>query len=81
MSLDHGPREARNKARLAILVDEWGGETLRQELERKFGGALPPAGQDLVREAHGDHVGIFPQKQPGLNWLGLAVPAGRVSAG
>ena len=31
-------------------------------------------------EGHGDHVGIFPQKQPGLNCLGLAVPVGRVSS-
>ena len=42
MFRDHGPREARNKARLAFLVDEWGVETFRQELERRFGGALPP---------------------------------------
>ena len=61
MFRDHGPRDARNKARLTFLVDEWGVETLRQELERRFGGALPPAGQDLVCEGHGDHVGIFPQ--------------------
>ena len=80
MFRDHGPREARNKARLAFLVDEWGVEIFRQELERRFGGALPPAGQDLIRESYGDHVGIFPQKQPGLNCLGLAVPVGRVSA-
>ena len=76
---DHGPREARNKARLAFLVDEWGVDKFRQELELRVGRALPPAGRDVVGEGNGDHVGIFPQKQSGLNCLGLAVPVGRVS--
>ena len=50
---DHGPREARSKARLAFLVDEWGGRRFRQELESRLARALPPAGRD-ARETH-DH--------------------------
>ena len=30
---DHGPREARNKARLAFLLDDWGIPRFRQELD------------------------------------------------
>src|SRR5262249_54785776 len=43
---DHGPREARSKARLAFLVDEWGGARFRKELEAHLGRELPPAGRD-----------------------------------
>jgi hypothetical protein len=25
------------------------------------------------------HVGVFPQKQPGLNWIGVAVPVGNIT--
>jgi ferredoxin-nitrite reductase len=83
---DHGPREARNKCRLAFLVDEWGVPRFREELDRRMGYALPPAGQDVGPKdsAPGkggtDHMGIFAQKQPGLNAAGLVVPAGRISS-
>ena len=77
---DHGPREARNKCRLAFLVDEWGPERFREELERRMGRTLLPAGRDMVCDDTGtDHMGIFSQKQTGLNAAGLVVPAGRIS--
>ena len=47
---DHGPREARNKCRLAFLVDQWGPERFRAELERRMGRALLTAGRDMVRQ-------------------------------
>ena len=46
---DHGHREARNKSRLAFLVDDWGVEKFRQELERRVGHPLSPTG---VGESH-----------------------------
>ena len=77
---DHGPRAARTKARLAFLVDEWGAGKFRSALETRVGRTLPPAGRD-VRVSHcADHLGIKKQKQAGLNYLGLAVAVGRVSA-
>ncbi len=77
---DHGPREARNKCRLAFLVDEWGVPKFRAELERRMGHPLRSAGRDMVEADGGtDHMGIFAQKQPGLNAAGLVVPAGRIS--
>jgi len=75
---DHGPREARSKARLAFLVDEWGGPRFRQELEARLGRALPPAGRDARAARTTDHVGIFRQREPGLNYVGLKTPVGRV---
>ena len=77
---DHGPRAARTKARLAFLVDEWGVGKFRSALETRVGRTLPAAGRD-VRVSHGaDHLGIKKQKQAGLNYVGLAVAVGRVSA-
>jgi len=75
---DHGLREARSKARLAFLVDEWGGERFRKELEARLGRALPPAGRDARAAKSTDHIGIFRQREPGLNYVGLKTPVGRV---
>ena len=76
---DHGPREARSKSRLAFLIAEWGGERFRKELEARLGRPLPPAGRDARGEATNDHIGVFRQRQPGLNYVGLKTPVGRVS--
>ena len=76
---DHGPREARSKARLAFLVDEWGGQRFRKELEARLGRALPPAGRDARDARVTDHIGIFRQREPGLNYVGLKTPVGRVT--
>ncbi len=75
---DHGPREARNKARLAFLLEQWGTAKFRAEVERMLGRALPPAGVDARRDRSTDHVGIFRQTEHGLNYVGLAVPVGRL---
>jgi ferredoxin-nitrite reductase len=76
---DHGPREARSRARLAFLVDEWGGERFRKAVETRIGRDLPPAGRDARGTKTTDHVGIFRQRQPGLNYVGLKTPVGRVT--
>ena len=77
---DHGARELRTKARLAFLIDNWGVERFRHELERRADRPLLSAGKDQRSVKHTDHVGIFRQKQPGLNYVGLAVPVGRITA-
>jgi len=77
---DHGPRESRSKARLAFLVGEWGSEGFRKELESRLLRRLPPAGRDARGTTHNDHVGVFRQRQPGLNYVGLKTPVGRVTA-
>ncbi len=77
---DHGPRENRAQARLAFLVDEWGVERFRDEVEKLVGKTLPPAGTDARKPQEKDHVGIFRQKQRGMNYAGLKVLVGRVTA-
>lgn len=77
---DHGPRENRTQARLAFLVEEWGEERLRSEVERRIGKALPAAGVDARKSGECDHVGIFRQKQRGMNYVGLKILVGRIKA-
>jgi ferredoxin-nitrite reductase len=76
---DHGPREARSRARLAFLVEAWGGERFRKELEVRLGRPLPPAGRDARGRAATDHIGVFRQREPGLSYVGLKTPVGRVT--
>jgi nitrite reductase [NAD(P)H] large subunit len=76
---DHGAREARNRSRLAFLIDERGDAWFRRELEQRWGRPLRTAGSDQRKKQHTDHVGIYRQKQPGLNYVGLLVPVGRVT--
>jgi ferredoxin-nitrite reductase len=76
---DHGPREARSRARLAFLIEDWGAERFRKELEVRLGRPLPPAGRDARSERVADHVGVFRQRQAGLNYVGLKTPVGRVT--
>jgi ferredoxin-nitrite reductase len=76
---DHGPRESRSRARLAFLLAEWGPERFRKEVEARLGRPLPPAGRDARSPRATDHIGVFRQKQPGLNYVGLKTPVGRVT--
>jgi ferredoxin-nitrite reductase len=76
---DDGPREARARARLAFLLEEWGAERFRKELEVRLGRELPVAGRDARSGATADHLGVFRQRQPGLNYVGLKTPVGRIS--
>jgi len=79
---DHGCRESRTKARLVFLVEDWGIEKFRREIERRADRPLLQAGKDeRLSHKRTDHIGIFRQKQQGLNYVGLAVPVGRITAG
>ncbi len=77
---DHGARELRTKARLAFLVESWGVEKFRKELERRVDRPLASAGIDQRTSKHTDHVGVLRQKQAGLNYVGLTVPVGRMTS-
>jgi ferredoxin-nitrite reductase len=74
-----GNRENRWTARMRYLVQELGPEGFRAELEKRVSVGLPPAGEDLTKHYRGDHVGVHPQKESGLHYVGLSVPVGRMS--
>ncbi len=77
---DHGPRGPRQKCRLAFLIEAWGIERFRGVLEECWGRPLAPAGRDPRLPWKTDHLGVHPQKQAGLYYAGLCVPAGRITA-
>ncbi len=78
---DHGPRANRQKSRLMWMIDDWGMEKFRAEVEKFMGKPLAKAAEeDAVNWDKRDHLGIYPQKQAGLNYVGLHVPAGRMWA-
>ena len=74
-----GDRENRWTARMRYLVQELGPEGFREELEKRVDFELTPAGEDLTKRYRGDHVGVHPQKEDGLYYVGLNVPVGRMS--
>jgi ferredoxin-nitrite reductase len=76
---DNGFREARSHARLSFLIEEWGMDRFRDEVEQRLGYRLSPAGEDMRLDTTVDHVGVYRQKQPGLNYVGLLVPVGRAT--
>jgi ferredoxin-nitrite reductase len=74
-----GNRENRGLARMRYLVQELGPERFRQELATRARVELVPAGEDLTRRYRGDHVGVHPQKEAGLFYVGCSVPVGRMN--
>lgn len=78
---DFGPRANRQKSRLMWLIDEWGIEKFRSEVERQFGRTLATAAlEDEIDSRKRDHIGVYPQQQPGMNYVGLHIPVGRLYA-
>ncbi|MEX2446779.1 MAG: ferredoxin--nitrite reductase [Dehalococcoidia bacterium] len=77
---DHGPREKRTQARLKWLIEEWGEPRLREAVEVEMGRPLVRAGRDERLRVAGDHLGVHSQRQPGLSYVGLHVPVGRIAA-
>ncbi|MGA2521557.1 MAG: ferredoxin--nitrite reductase [Acidimicrobiales bacterium] len=74
-----GNRENRGLARMRYLVQELGAEQFRAELAARTRLELHPAGEELTTRYRGDHVGVHPQRQPGLSYVGCSVPVGRMS--
>ncbi len=78
---NHGLRANRQKSRLMWLIDEWGIEKFRSEVEQHIGHSLRTAAlKDEILWDKRDHIGVYAQKQPGLNYVGLHVPVGRLFA-
>jgi sulfite reductase (ferredoxin) len=76
---DYGYRRLRSKARLKFLIKDWGVEKFRQVLEDEYLGRKlidGPAPDPVVHTI--DHVGVQKLKN-GLNAVGVAPIAGRVS--
>jgi ferredoxin-nitrite reductase len=77
---DEGPREQRSRARLAFLLEDWGVERFRWELERRWGTRLERAQNDVRFATRADHLGVNRQKMASLYSVGLSVPSGRLNS-
>ena len=79
---ENGDRSDRKKARLKYLVDRWGIAKFLEETETRL--AFPllrfPAESCEPRKLidRSGHIGIHSQQQPGLHYIGVAVPVGRL---
>ena len=76
-------RENRERARLKFLFlrHGWTARDFQDQLESRLGFPLEPAVEETPPDdVYRDHVGIHPQKQPGLFYVGAAVLRGRISA-
>lgn len=74
---DFGDRSNRKHARLKYVVEEWGIERFRQELESRLGRLLLPPGPVQVQSSP-LHLGWHPERTPGLWYRGLFVEHGRI---
>ncbi|OKH55320.1 ferredoxin--nitrite reductase [Calothrix sp. HK-06] len=78
---DNGLRANRQKSRLMWLIDEWGLERFREEVELRLGKSLlPGAAYDEINWEKRDHIGVHKQKQSDLYYAGLHIPVGRLYA-
>jgi len=80
--IENGDRTNRAKARLKYVLDDWGHEKYWAAVEQRLGRPLAriaasacEARAPLVRDAH---IGVHGQAQPGLSYIGVAVPVGRL---
>jgi ferredoxin-nitrite reductase len=87
---EHGDRSDRKKARLKYVLDRMGFDGFLKEVEKHLG-LLAPGAAPLIpfplekcdtrppvnRTAH---VGIHPQRQADLNYVGVVLPVGRLTA-
>lgn len=82
--IEHADRTDRNKARLKYILDQWGIDKYLEEVQKILGFDLRcfPLADCEARapvQRYG-HVGIHPQRQPGLYYVGVVLPVGKLDA-
>jgi len=81
--IENADRTNRKRARLKYLLDDWGFEKFIAETEQRLDftlqlidpATLEPRGP-IDRQGH---IGVHPQREPDLQYLGVALPVGRMS--
>jgi ferredoxin-nitrite reductase len=81
---DHGDRTNRNKARMKYVLDAMGFEKYLALVEEKLGWKLVRVAAEAVAKRpvfdRAAHIGVHPQKQEGLHWIGVVLPVGKLTA-
>ncbi|MGQ3284540.1 NirA family protein [Bosea sp. (in: a-proteobacteria)] len=79
----NGDRTDRNRSRLKYVLDAWGFERFLAAVEEKLGRRLIRVETAFVapRPIYDRlaHIGVHRQRQPGLNWVGVALPVGKLT--
>jgi ferredoxin-nitrite reductase len=79
----NGDRGNRKRARLKYVLDSWGFEKFLEETQKLLPFALRRLPESECRFAapvdKAGHLGIHPQKQTGLCYVGVDVPVGRLT--
>jgi ferredoxin-nitrite reductase len=81
--IDHGNRTDRNKARLKYVLDEFGYDKFLALVEEKRAAKLARVPSEAIaprpRFDRAAHIGVHPQKQNDLNWIGVVLPVGKLT--
>jgi ferredoxin-nitrite reductase len=81
----HGDRTNRKKSRLKHLLDTWTHEQFVSETEKLLASPIsrvpldPASLRYAEEEIPHSHIGVYPQKQEGFYYLGIALPAGQIT--
>ncbi len=80
----NGDRTDRRKARLKYLVDKWGIDKFLEETEKLLTFPLVHVSLDECEPRPAvdqvGHLGVHPQRQLGLYYIGVTLPVGRITA-
>ncbi|MGO8834391.1 MAG: NirA family protein [Roseiarcus sp.] len=82
--VESGDRTDRAKARLKYVLDSWGLDKFFAAVEARLGRPLTRIAASAVEPRppidRAAHIGVHRQAQDGLNWIGVALPVGRMTA-
>jgi ferredoxin-nitrite reductase len=80
--IEHGDRTNRKKARLKYLIDRWGIPKFLEEVEKKLSFPLTYFPLEKCVPSHPPvwhgHLGVYKQSQKNRNYIGVAIPVGRL---
>ena len=79
---ESGDRTDRKRARLKYLIDRWGMEKFLSETEKRLAFPLIRVPVDACEPRNpidrAAHIGVHPQAQPDLHYIGISVPVGQL---
>lgn len=82
--IDTGNRTDRKKARMKYVLDDIGFDKYLELVEEKLGRKLTRFDLSKCEQREPAnryaHVGVHPQKQDGLNYIGVVLPVGRIQS-
>ena len=82
--INKSDRTNRAKARLKYVLDAMGFAAFLELVEARCSFKMPRIDPALLKprgpQLRNGHIGVHPQRQAGFNWVGVALPVGRLSA-